>query len=62
MVMGVPRQNMEKCPEFTEINRKIFFLRISFENKIRKKLKMIFGQFSKISKLNQISEFQSYYI
>ena len=57
MVMGVPRQNTEKCPKFTEINRIIFFLRILFEKKFRRKLKMIFGQFSKISKLNQISEF-----
>ena len=62
MVMGVPRQNMEKCSKFAEFYRKNIFLPILFVNKFLKKIRNDFRSILKILKLNQISEFQSYYI
>ena len=62
MVMGVPRQNMEKCSKFAEFYQKYFLKLISFVNKFKKKLKHDFRSILKILKLNQIFEFQSYYI
>ena len=62
MVMSVPRQNTEKCSKFTEIGRKKFFLLFSFENNFLKKFKHGFWSIFENLKLNQTSEFQSYYI
>ena len=39
MVMGVPRQNMEKCSKFAEINQKYIFVLILFENQFFQKIK-----------------------
>ena len=39
MVMSVPRQNMEKCSKFAEINHKYIFVLILFENQFFQKIK-----------------------